>query len=403
MSSDGRPQSVTQEQVLDAVAKYQTVSPSTIGAKLKVSAKTIQRRMKQAGEAAVKAALGNIEDKTLRPAEMEYAVFKAISEIDEFYETLRFKREAGESYTEQMRRTLFRVCVALKTRPTGLTLEQVEAFVVSIKKGENKDFGSGYDVRRSLRSWFGFRGASMQVLTNMGIDAKVGKRSKQRATARLTQEQRHAILATAETMVQSNYQHLGFKIAFADQPNLALAMLEWFEFKYYTMTRSASTLNATWQPNEKGQWGVTFKEDMVIVRVVDKGKRGGLEWDKKLIGKAGEYFKGFWLRIGCPKEGRIFPFDGRALNYFLRECYAKAGIPEQVYKGMTDHIWRHTGAQDLLDATGWNRSIVAATGGWESEDVLKLHYGEVPPRVQENAIRKAMGLPSVEEKREFVF
>jgi integrase len=70
---------------------------------------------------------------------------------------------------------------------------------------------------------------------------------------------------------------------------------------------------------------------------------------------------------------------------------------------MPFHVWRHTAAQDLLEASDWNYGLVAATLGWESIQALKKNYGRMPSSSQVRGLMKAMGMPFQEKKKEFAF
>lgn len=106
------------------------------------------------------------------------------------------------------------------------------------------------------------------------------------------------------------------------------------------------------------------------------------------------------------KEGLIFPFSKyqhQSVALFLKECYAKAGIPEKLWRGMPIHIWRHTACQDLLDATDRNWELVAEVLGWESLDTMKKHYGKASEEVIQKGLLEAMGFKVEWEKKEFKF
>jgi integrase len=116
--------------------------------------------------------------------------------------------------------------------------------------------------------------------------------------------------------------------------------------------------------------------------------------------------KAYWEATGCRTEGNIFPFSKfqhQSVSVFFKECYAEAGIPEKLWKGMPIHIWRHTACQDLLDATDRNWELVAEVLSWESIDTMKKHYGKACEDVITRGILKAMGIEVKEERKEFKF
>jgi hypothetical protein len=279
-----------------------------------------------------------------------------------------------------------------------------------IRKGEETRYAEE-NVKKSVRIWLSFRGFGGEALTNEGIDGLTVKVGKSRAMAKLTREQRARVMAVIDEKTRTNWVPRNGKfgvrkevgIPFEDQPRLALAIKQLPKVAFYTGTRigqekRTGLLSQRWGANE-----VKFEGDVVVLHVVDKGKRGGLEWFKKLVGKPAVEFQAFYEAVGRPESGPIFPFEYKQLLAFLQEVYEDAQIPKEAYEGMTVHIWRHTGAQEMLDATEWNYGLVASTLGWDGTQALEDHYGKMPSTAQLRGLRKAMGLPVSEVKGEFVF
>ncbi len=52
------------------------------------------------------------------------------------------------------------------------------------------------------------------------------------------------------------------------------------------------------------------------------------------------------------------------------------------------HIWRHTFAQDGLEATNYNYELIASLGGWESTTILKKHYGNMSDLAKLNGLNE---------------
>jgi integrase len=178
-------------------------------------------------------------------------------------------------------------------------------------------------------------------------------------------------------------------------------MMQLPKVAYYTGTRigkeaQTGLLSQLWE-------NVRFENNLVVMLVVDKGRHGGITWFKKLVGDAAVEFNAFYEACGKPESGRIFPFDYGAVVAFWREVYDEAGIPVSVWMGMPCHVWRHTAAQDMLDAADWNYGIVARTLGWETTLALEKFYGRMPDSSQLRGLLRAMGLPVKEEKTEFAF
>ena len=92
------------------------------------------------------------------------------------------------------------------------------------------------------------------------------------------------------------------------------------------------------------------------------------------------------------------------IRSIFKLSYEKIGVKVGGEDGIdVTHIWRHTFAQDMLEATNYNYEIVASIGGWKSTLVLKNHYGEIGDTQRIFALRKAMGENLVETKHEFKF
>ena len=89
--------------------------------------------------------------------------------------------------------------------------------------------------------------------------------------------------------------------------------------------------------------------------------------------------------------GRCTDKEYRKVRETFRKCLIKAGLPYTDF--MPCHIFRHTFAQDCLDATDHNYEFVASTGGWKNSKILKDCYGEISEQAKERGLRRAMGLP----------
>jgi integrase len=212
-------------------------------------------------------------------------------------------------------------------------------------------------------------------------------------------------MRVVENWTRLNWSNGSITIPFADEPYLGAAMRFLPKFLYYTGTRigreendnKTGALNVLWE-------NVDAQESMVIIKVVDKGKKGGITWFKQLVGEAKADFDRFVQSVdNLPKPIRMFPFKVRHVRVFLKAAYREARIPEQFYEGLPLHIWRHTAAQNLLYATHYNYDLVAQILGWESTEVMKKSYGKMPDEDRTIGLMGAMGLPVVKEKREFLF
>jgi integrase len=166
-------------------------------------------------------------------------------------------------------------------------------------------------------------------------------------------------------------------------------------FLYYSATRIEASLKARIEDIEKHQ-------DYWIIKVVDKGKHknGRKTWRKLIIEELKEKLERNFASRHNAESGFLFPFYANKVRTIFIKAYEKAGIP---IPKQPCHIWRHTSAQDFLDATDWNYELCAQTLGWEDSRILRKCYGSMSEKAKEKALRKAMGMPIEETKKEFKF
>ena len=397
----GRPQAVDKAAVLQVIHDSVTVSPSELAKSLNVARATVYRRMKEIDQEEIDQALGIITKGELKPAEMEWDLFRRFPEVKKYIETLQYVRKDTATYTRKRVRMLFRVCVLLKRKPSALTPQMAADLLIRIRKGEVA-IGE-YDFRMSMRVWFGYKGVNGTLLSNLGLSSdNIGE---DRSHLRFNKQQRAAIMRVVENWTCRNWSNGKITIPFADEPYLGAAMRFLPKFLYYTGTRigreendnKTGALNVLWE-------NVNIQPDMITIKVVDKGKRGGINWFKQLVGDAKADFDQFMQCIAdVQKPVRMFPFKVRHVRAFFKAAYREAGIPEKLWNGLPLHIWRHTSAQDLLYATHYNYELSAQILGWESSEVMKKSYGKMPDEERTIGLIEAMGLPVVKEKREFLF
>jgi integrase len=139
-----------------------------------------------------------------------------------------------------------------------------------------------------------------------------------------------------------------------------------------------------------------------IITIVDKGrhKNGRKTWRKFIVGELKEKLEKNLASRGNVESGFLFPLRYRRALDIFKEAYEQAGIP---IPKQPCHIWRHTSAQDFLEATDWNYELCAQTLGWENSNILRKCYGSMSEVAKEKALRKAMGMPIEEIRKEFKF
>jgi DNA-binding Lrp family transcriptional regulator len=351
----GRPKAATKAEVLQVIHDTVTVSPAELAKSLNVDRATVYRRLKEINQEEIDQALGINESSKLTPAEKEFRVFLSIPKVKEFYESLRYLKKRTEKYSSRMVHGLHRICLWTGKHPTTLDYRDIKELMIRIGKGEVPIKEA--ETKKAIRAWFRFSGKSVDKLTEIGVDGVTERQGRDRSMLKFTQEQRHKIMRTMESMTMCDWKSSrGFTIPFGSEPHLREAVLQFPKVAFYTGTRAGQPrrgkdgnkiydrgmLSMCWE-------NIKFEPDVVIIRVVDKGKRGGITWYKKLIGEPAVDFKKFHENVGSPEIGRVFPFDYQTLLLFFKEVYKAAGIPRNLWAGMEPRHWRNITEKCLME------------------------------------------------------
>lgn len=402
----GRRRAVTKEELLHAIEMYATDSVTTLAKKLNVSRVTIYTRLEEIPRKKIDRILMTLADSTLTPAEMDYSVFEQIPIVQRYREILMYNRKVSHGYIKQRIRSLHKLCCVLKLHPQHLDPEHIEECSILIAKVERGEietetrYGTqrmGVDsTKKTFRSWFQLMHAlSAEYLTIKGIPSNI--QEPKRSRARLTPEHRAAFMKVLEQKTQKNWtckkNARRRSIKFGDNPKLRERMLLLPKAYYYWGSRKKATLQARIQ---EMQW----HNPIAIQKVVDKCQ---IEWKKRTAGEFLTEFTKLHEMLGKPKEGLWFPFNDKAVAELFKECYEEAEIPENLWRGMPIHIWRHTAAQDMLEATNYNYELTAEVLGWVNIDMLKKYYGRVSEETVDKGFAQAVGMRVVWRRREFRF
>jgi hypothetical protein len=376
----GRPETLSTEDLIHSIKLYATTSETELSKRLNVSRWTIYRKMKEIPKETIMEIFNELSDSDLKPYQMSYEGFLTIPEVEQFRKALE-RRQVSKYYKNGELRRLWYLCVYLKKHPRNLSIEECADFLIVLREKRIPNLNH-YHVKTVIRSWFqNVYGINGDILTSKGIDASLNYDLGKRAYDRLTEKQRCAFVKTLKGIVEKD--------------SLFDAWISLPYFLYYTATRINASLKARIEDIEKqeGYW---------IITVVDKGKHknGRKTWRKLIIGKLKEKLEKNLTSRGNPKSGFLFPFYDDKVRPLFIKAYESAGIsmPKQPC-----HIWRHTSAQDFLEATDWNYELCAQTLGWEDPRILRKCYGSMSEKAKEKALRKAMGMPIQETKREFKF
>lgn len=376
----GRPEHLTTEDVVCAIRLYATTSETELSRRLNVSRQTIYRKMKLIPNETIVQILRELGESDLKPYQMSYEGFLTIPEVEQFKKTLE-RRQVSNRYKLERLRTLWHLCTYLKRHPRTLSVEEC-ADLLTMLKIKQIPCLTLYDAKRVMRSWFqNILGINGETLTSKGIDGSLTYEIGKRSHDRLTQKQRKAFMKKLKASVEKG--------------SLFNAWLSLPYFLYYTATRISATLKARIENIEKHR-------EYWIITVIDKGrhKNGRKTWRKIIIGELKEKLGRNLASRGNPESGYLFPFSHNEARLLFRRTYEKAKIP---MPKQPCHIWRHTSAQDFLEATAWNYELCAQTLGWECSMILKQCYGSISETAKERALKKAMGLRVQETRKEFKF
>lgn len=380
----GRPQTLTKQDLIDAIKLYATTSPYELADDLHVSHMTVYRKLKEIPKETIVQIfieLGQIE---LKPYQMTYEGFLTIPEIEQFKQKLE-RRQICKATKNMNLLTIWHICVCLQKHPKKLTIEQCADLLSEIKHKRIEGLNP-HRTKYAIRSWFKLiHGINNETLNSYGIDGSLEYELGSKAYDRLTRKQRHAFIKALKEIIENDSNEKPFIDVWLSLPY----------FLYYSATRIDATLNAYIENVEK-------YENKWIIMVIDKGrhKTGRKKWRKLIIGELKEKLQKNLESRDNHKEGKLFPLSYEKVRTIFIKAYEKAGIPRPQ---QPCHIWRHTSAQDFLDATNWNYELCAQTLGWADTRTLKKCYGAMNESKKETALRKAMGEPIKETRKEFKF
>ncbi len=408
----GRKAKVTVEKYLEAVRRKRTDKNIIIAEYIGVH-RTNVSRFKIKNPDAVKKGKAILEEFTsivFDAKNLTYEAFRIIPIISR-WRKIQEDRTCTDIVIRGRIRALYNVCRHLNVHPENLTLEQTADLVNISKRAYYNDekFTRGLaflTIRKPIRSWFELiHGISGELLSSVGIHAESSKGSGSASKERITKEQRKIF---DEVMYESVYEVIHNNTSFSNfkghESNIVLEMKGLTHFMYYTGTRIGST-----NPDVQGCFGTRLNNPKHVltgnkwsINLLDKGEKGGLEWDKLLIGdgiiKLKEYISSRFNIDYDDVEAKMKMIDSYMFpiirtNYHLERIIMRTAIEKAgVVTRNPNHIWRHTFAQDGLHASDWNYELVASIGGWKDTGTLKKHYGKMTDEAKERGLMHMMKL-----------
>lgn len=389
-----KKQKVTIEDVLDTIRKYKTESPSELAQHLNCTRMTIYRKIEQIPHEKIDAIFRELAESELKPIEMQWEVFKQLPEIQE-YDRMLSRSQVSDKYKYTLLRGIYNLAKYLKKRPKSLDADFIETLadtLLALRDGKIKVAGINNEgnFRTTVRAWYIYHGVSGQLLTSKGIGGEQGKGYGTRATDRINIKQRKEFLKCLhQVLTEEGYNN---EIPVWD------SLVYWL---FYTGTRITATLTID---IEAIRWNGDIEniQTMGKVLVVDKGRhrKGRIKWIKLIAGSLKTKITENLASRGNPQQGLLFKgLPVSRVRDIFKQAYERANIVVH----QPAHIWRHTAAQELLDATDWNYEVVGSILGWKDTKTLKECYGKMGESVRERALKKAMGIPIEEEPKYFRF
>jgi len=404
----GRKERLSVDRFLDVVKRKKSLEDSVIADSVGMNRNSVwywKKRHPLAVENAERI-LNEIENIRFDNS-LSIEIFKNIPTIKDWIEDMNSKK-LSKTTILYLIRVMYNVCTHLNIHIDNLNVDQVAELVkeVKLKHIRNESVKKGltyYYIRKPIRAFFmQTRGISGDLLSRKGISAEKCAGWGSYAKERVTPEQRRILPEKLEEVIKECFEpndilHKG-KILNIGNENLDDVVLEFQNidyFMYYTATRIKATLNIRLNDREN-----VLTDNIYKIKVVDKGEKGGKEWNKILIDDSLDRMKNYLAqRFSIDEYGLenkipqiddyLFPFWRSKYRY---ECVIQKEALKRCGKitDIPNHIFRHTFAQDFLHASDWNYELCASLGGWSSTNTLKEHYGKMSEDAKIRGLKKSM-------------
>jgi len=410
---------ITRETFLEAVRRYRTLTFNILADKLGVNRSSIGRFatsnpnvIKEAEELLNNVVKINFSENNVATVEM----FKDIPIIRDWIDMLE-KKGISPKQKQAYIRNVYNCCNALGVHPSKLdidyTANKVFEWKIAKEKGEKYPQGCAYNtVAKGLRSFLMLvYEVSGESLTMKGIGAEQSKGFGTMSSERIPKEVRKRMIENMPKAVKRVCEmnnRINYPEGLFDYLTNEMCGISYF--MYYTATRIEATL-ATRFDDDKN----VYTEDYWEIHITDKGKhkKGRIEWQKRLISHGLDSMKQYIEdRFNIPKDEQefilptfdsaIFPLLSESVEAeraFMRTTMLMSGFKTR----MQNHIFRHTFAQDWLDAMDGNYEVGAEIGGWKDIGTMKKCYGKVSSTAIMRGLKKAHGIKVEEAKGELRF
>ena len=353
---------------VEEVAKKFGVSRRTVFYWLKqnnISVKKIREEWKRKLEEKEKEKKERLATKGLIPEDFDE--FMKLEEVKKFYEWLRAR---NVTTSEDIVRTLHKVCMKLNIHPNMLLEDEGKEKITSLLANAQYSKQTLESIKAHLRLWFKFNEKQPPAIL-----ALERYKSKIAHLAWFDEEERFKILVEAK-----NYKEF----------DLIRACLL---FLFYTGSRSEALKNVRF---EERRIKVNGKEVTAVIAITqEKGRHGKRQWEKPI--KPEIYYK--YIKGKLPISEKELKLVRRLLKKIYDKVIDKNSVKYEYAKKHPLHIWRHTAAMTLLHATDWNIGLVSEILGWDNPEILYQIYGRMPP---EKKVAVVYGVEFKKPKFEYV-
>ena len=353
-----------------------------------------------------------LADENITPSRMTWDIYLTLPKIRQWIDAMN-ARMVSQGKQRAWLRSFYNLCKHMKTTPGRMKLEDAARVCVEQRRryyaedpNDPQVKGIAYTtIRESIRGFYmSVQNVSPMFLTNLGVTKEALKGKGKYARQRVNKAQR------------DKFEQLCFDY-FKESGDIRY--LECYGsgvFMGSTATRITPTLEFNVNVNE-----CELKPNKWTLVTIEKGTKGKKKyWRKLLMGANLTRFKKYLeLRFDIPfdeiedKIGNVtdhfFPSfingGGRvqdsAMAKYMKKLLIESGVSYKEFP--PNHIWRHTFAQEFLEASDWNYELTADLGGWVNTTILKGHYGEMGEAARERGLLKAMGEEIPDHSKDFVW
>jgi integrase len=340
----------------DIAVKYE-VSERTFWYFLKalnITMREIQQACKEEKEFKEMAKIEKMQKKMERMKILptDFDQFIQIPSIQELMQQLRLKGDDEASIMRNIK-AIYELCMYKSKHPDDITIDDILDFLdykrLEWMEKEKKDlrkpevlsqFSTQYIS--PMRVWCQFKGLPIPPAL------KTAQYESPYRKVRITAEQRYQLL----------------KYIYEKYPNEFKKIRAVLVFLYETGSRAQALRNVQFLETEE------FGQKVVYAITEEKGKRTRIRWEKPINPKWWSFIKGY-LPLSSNRQVE-------KVKKILKEAY-EAVLPDGLTKKYALehplHVWRHTSANDLLEASNYNLMLVAQKLGWKNVQMIVNVYG----------------------------